>query len=54
MEETDEGVTLGAVLSQHRCLRSSSGIILPGVRDLGLKGAAFAAFGERPEVFGAA
>ena len=52
MEETDEEVTLEAVLAQHQCLCLDPNMTLPGVRVLGLKGAALAAFGERPRVFG--
>ena len=52
MEETDEEVTLEAVLAQHQCVCLDPNMILPGVRVLGLKGAALAAFGERPRVFG--
>ena len=51
MEETDEEATLEAIVAQHQCLCSGPNMILPGVRALGLKGAALAAFGERPKVF---
>ena len=51
MEETDEEVTLEAVLAQHQCLCLDPNMRLPGVRVLGLNGAALAAFGERPRVF---
>lgn len=54
VEDTDGEVTLGATLSQHQNLYHGPSVILPGVRVLGLKGAAFAAFGERPKVFFAA
>ena len=50
--ETNEEVTLEAVFAQHQCLCMDPNMRLPGVRVLGLKGAALAAFGERPRVFG--
>lgn len=54
VDETDEGATLGAVVAQYRCRCQGSSTTLPGVRVLGLKGAALAAFGERPRVFAVA
>ena len=51
MDETDEEATLGAVFIQYREFCYSSSMVLPGVRVLGLKGAALAAFGDRPRVF---
>lgn len=53
VDGTDEGASLGATRLQYWNLRQRVKMNVPGLKFLGLKGAALAALGERPGCFDA-